>query len=213
LYPSSSAANAVDVDWVHGYIYFPQLLALGSAGSTQYTSPEGRAMTVTFTPHGDSNGTVSVTDTVRWVDEPRYNETVGSQGGNGSSATVPITNASGSLGYTSAVAANSSNQATVFMQAEGNDSMPWAFLDPVAYADHAGLPTNYSAYDPFGLFSHAGFAQTTALPDQLHRVWLFWSSTRNASNAAGTSTGAAGTAKSSSDLYYEALAPAFGATP
>ncbi len=65
--------------------------------------------------------------------------------------------------------------------AAANESNPSAFLDPTS-----GL-SNRSHYVP-------------------HRVWVFWSSTRNAAQQA-YSTG--GTGSTGSDLYYESMDPNF----
>ena len=71
---------------------------------------------------------------------------------------------------------------SVPISAAVNEGTASAFLDPMAYAD-----VQAGAYDPLG--SDA----LTTHPDQPHKVWLYWSSTRN------------GTA----DIYSEAIEPRF----
>lgn len=77
-----------------------------------------------------------------------------------------------------------SGERQVPISAVVNEGEPCAFLDPVAYWNTT--------------------ASTTSAPFE-HRVWLFWTSTRNAAGVNGSSgTGA--------DLYWEALDPRFSAT-
>ncbi len=129
---------------------------------------EGDNVSVTFTPAGGTSIT-QPTNTVLWLDELRYNDPAAQPTGDPATAV-------------------DTNEHAVPIDVAINEGSPSAFLDPLAYADVAG-----GAYDPFN--SATAVAQTT--PDQPHKVWLFWNSTRN------------GTA----DVYYETIDPRFSANP
>lgn len=198
LFPPATAGSGVDIDWAHGYVYFPLLVAASGVVNGGWTSPEGHLIKVVFTAANGNQYTDF--DYVHWIDEPRYNDSTNG-GGNGSAVTVALPNGGTpyQTAYASAIAPTTANEEAVPMNVSTNESTPCAFLDPIAYADLYGGPV-----DPFGLF---GAANQTVV-DQPHRVWVFWSSTRNAGTPAGSQTG---NSNAASDLYYEALAPAFGA--
>lgn len=133
------------------------------------TAMEGQHVTGSFS-YVDSAGktqTRNIDDFVHWLDEPRFND---------------LQNQPGSKTAAGAIAAASTAEVALPIDTIVNESNVSAFLDPMAYADVAN-----GAYDPLG--SDA----TTSHPDQPHRIWLFWNSTRN------------GTA----DLYYETFEPRF----
>jgi hypothetical protein len=139
-----------------------------------------------------------VTDYVHWIDEPRYNE-----GANGNAVAVNDTSTFYvPTTYVSAIAPNAANDFVVTRDGT-NESQPFAFIDPMTFADLYGGPI-----DPYG--RAAGATPPQAVTDQSHKIWLFWSSSRDAGKPAGANTSSP---VASSDIYYEALAPAFGATP
>ncbi len=93
----------------------------------------------------------------------------------------PRLNDSGTQPTGSIFAATDTSERAVPIDTSVNEGSVSAFLDPLAYADIGA-----GAYDPAG-------AAGTNHPDQPHKLWLFWNSTRN------------GTA----DLYYETIEPRF----
>ena len=113
----------------------------------------------------DANGgTVTVNDPITWLDEPRFNGTPGARGNTNPTAFPAV----------------STGETQIPIDTIVNESNVSAFLDPMAYANVVS-----GAYDPRNTGANN--------PDQPHRIWLFWNSTRN------------GTA----DIYYETVEPRF----
>ncbi len=178
LYNSGAPGSAqVDVDWSRGRLYFPLRDSNGHA-------LEGDKISVDFTYNdGTANGqpVTRLADNIHWLDELRYNDTTNQP----IAALTPGVAAAAQPTSTTASGVDTTEHA-VPIDVATNEGSPSAFLDPLAYADVAR-----GAYDPYG-------NNTTATnPDQPHKVWLFWNSTRN------------GTA----DVYYETIDPRFSATP
>lgn len=134
------ANTDVDIDWARGRLYFPMLLK----GTT---TTEGRTYQITFT--ASDGKTYTVTDTLKWLDEPRNND---------------LQNQPTTGGPLSAAA---TTESVIPIDTITNESNVSAFLDPLAYANVQG-----GAYDPFG-------GSGTNHADQPRKIWLFWNSTRN----------------------------------
>jgi len=201
LFPGAPASSSADIDWVHGYVYLPLLINEGTiGGGPNWVSPEGHKIQVTFSVRGAQPAAqITVTDFVHWIDEPRFND-----GSNGNAIAVNDTSVAYVPGpFVSAIAPNAANDFALTQPEGTNESQPFAFIDPMTYADLYGGPL-----DPYGRATNATPPQPVT--DQPHKIWLFWSSSRDAGKPAGTNTASP---VASSDLFYEALAPAFGATP
>ncbi|MGO8672878.1 MAG: malectin domain-containing carbohydrate-binding protein [Capsulimonadaceae bacterium] len=215
IYSSGSPSpSGVYVDPVRGRLEFPATYppAVTSLFSTSGPmSPEGHQITVEYTPAGTA-GTNYTTDFVRWMDEPRHTTIAPGVPGPGTSVllagdsgviTDPVANPKlanvpgtgpGPNPVFSVVPAGCGAETAIPDSNPVNESMPDAFLDPLAYADIAEGARSLTT---------PGTPSSSDIP-QPHNVWLFWSSTRNAVPAPSTAT-------NYSDLFYEVLNPNFSA--
>jgi hypothetical protein len=178
------APRYYDVDCARGRIYFP-LLVPGTAGG--YVSPEGHLMSISFSYIDSNNNTQNVTikDYAMWMDESRANTP---QDNNSAPAMIQVSGQPNPA-FLSAIPGTASNESMFPNSNPINEDMPYAFLDPLAYADlQSGAMVPYKQG-----------ASSTSNPDQTHKVYLFWTSSRNAS------------ANSAADIYFETIAPRFSA--
>jgi hypothetical protein len=170
LYTETGTANSpVDVDWQRGRLYFPMLWHAPSGGSPSIPM-EGRLIRVDWT---DSSGTAhTTTANIRWMDEARVNNV----------KTLPSGGES--------IQSSTSESAVTIQGSQLNEGTPFAFLDPLAYAN---------ARQNFNLYT--GQPTSPASPQQPANIWLFWASARNAGSGGANP----------SDIYYETMNPRFSA--
>jgi hypothetical protein len=120
---------------------------------------------------------------------------------NQSSNTVATGTTSGIATWQDEPMVNTPTQASVIgehvlpISTAANESEPSAFLDPMAGSSSGGvLNLNSATVTPASL-NQGNFGQPYA-----HKVWVFWTSTRNAAKGAG------------SDIYWETIDPRFEVT-
>jgi hypothetical protein len=178
----NNITNAVDVDWARGRVYFPETY---NVGGTTYQS-EGQTFTVSYEYAETVTVTNPVTNTVSSV-----------------LVTSPAVAVKGVVTWQDEPLVNSPTQTSVIGEhvlpdnAPASETDPSAFLDPLAGAPGASAGT--LASDP----STASSSNLTGEPYS-HKVWVFWTSNRNASSTSGPLSPASG-----SDIYWETIDPRF----
>ncbi len=209
---SSAAASSVlyyDTRRLTLTLPYPVQLSYSAAGASQYTLT---AFTVTDSATTPNDVTSQVD--VDWARGRVYfpeTYTVGSASYNSEGQTftvkytytaagsAPSTSVNGSSTgivtwqdeplYNSPTATSVTGEHLVPINAPANESDPSAFLDPLAGSGGSSLTINPSTATPSNLSGQP----------YPHKVWLFWTSTRNASTTNGAG----------SDIYWETLDPRF----
>jgi hypothetical protein len=194
---SAVSTSPVEVDYARGIVYFPETyptsILAPPPSQPNPLSPEGRPITIEINEPGGTAETI--TDYVHWMHEARNSDVAqGTTNGSGLAVHAPNLAANGQS-YISVVPTTESDIGAVPMAKATDEDNPDAFLDPFTYADVAG-----GAYLPF-----TSNSLSPSNIDQPHSVWLFWSSSRNASGTPGL-PGVTGTG---TDIYSEVINPNF----